>query len=75
MQPPAQQHTMSQSPRHKRRHQQKARAKKAASQPSAQHQGHDMTSYCLAGRHGLKTLCQPHNGDYLRWTERLLHAD
>ena len=38
MQPPAQQHTMLQSPRHKRRHQQKARAKKAASLPSAQHQ-------------------------------------
>ena len=38
MQPLAPQHTMSQSPRHKRRHQQKARAKKAASQPSAQHQ-------------------------------------
>ena len=30
-----------------------------------------MTSYYSAGRHGLNTLCQPHDGDCLRWTERL----
>ena len=49
MQPPAHQHTMSQSPWHKHRHQQKARAKKAASLPSAQHQQQLQSLWGLAG--------------------------
>ncbi|DBB04709.1 TPA: hypothetical protein ACH3X1_012763 [Trebouxia sp. C0004] len=50
-QPPAQQQTISQSPRQRRRQQKKDRAKKAASQPSGQHQQQLQslrTTFCLA---------------------------